>query len=34
MPSYETVTIWHLRDLAMGVKTIIKCDDIKVIDVP
>ena len=34
LPSYETVTIWHLRDLAMGVKTIINCDDIKVIDIP
>jgi hypothetical protein len=34
LPSYETVTVWHLRDLAMGVKNIIKCDDIKVIDVP
>ena len=34
LPSYETVTIWHLRDLAMGVKTIIPCDDVKVIDVP
>ena len=34
LPGYETVTIWHLRDLAMGVKTIINCDDVKVIDVP
>ena len=34
LPSYETVTIWHLRDLAMGVKTIINCDNIKVIDIP
>ena len=34
MPSYETVTIWHLRDLAMGTKTIIPCDNVKVIDVP
>ena len=34
LPSYETVTVWHLRDLAMGVKKIIRCDDVKVIDVP
>ena len=34
LPSYETVTIWHLRDLAMGVKRIINCDDVKVINVP
>ena len=34
LPSYETVTVWHLRDLAMGVKRIIPCDDVKVIDVP
>ena len=23
LPSYDTVTVWHLRDLAMGAKTII-----------
>ena len=34
MPSYETVTVWHLRDLAMGVKKIIKCDKVKIISVP
>jgi hypothetical protein len=34
LPSYETVTVWHLRDLAMGVKNIINCDDVKFIDVP
>jgi hypothetical protein len=34
LPSYETVTVWHLRDLAMGVKKIIRCDDVKVIDIP
>ena len=34
LPSYETVTIWHLRDLAMGVKRIISCDDVKVIAIP
>jgi hypothetical protein len=34
LPGYETVTVWHLRDLAMGVKMIIKCDVIKVITVP
>ena len=34
LPGYETVTVWNLRDLAMGVKTIIKCDAVKVIDVP
>ena len=34
LPGYETVTVWHLRDLAMGVKRIIKCDDVKVIAVP
>ena len=26
--------MWHLRDLAMGVKRIIKCDAVKVIAVP
>jgi hypothetical protein len=34
LPGYETVTVWHLRDLAMGVKMIIKCDAVKVIAVP
>jgi hypothetical protein len=34
LPSYETVTVWHLRDLAMNVKKIIKCEDVRVIDVP
>ena len=34
LPSYETVTVWHLRDLAMGVKMMIKCDAVKVINVP
>jgi hypothetical protein len=34
LPGYETVTVWHLRDLAMGVKTIIHCDNVKVITVP
>ena len=34
LPSYETVTIFHLRDLAMSVKIIIPCDEVKVIDVP
>ena len=34
LPSYETVTVWHLRDLAMGVKRIIYSDRVKHIDVP
>ena len=34
LPSYETVTVSHLRDLAMGVKKIIRCKEVKVIDVP
>ncbi len=34
LPSYETVTVWHLRDLAMGTKKMIKCEDVRVIDVP
>ena len=28
------MTIWHLRDLASGVRRIIKSDDVKVITVP
>ena len=28
------MTVWHLRDLAMGKKTIIKSDRVKVLNVP
>ena len=34
LPDYESVTIWHLRDLASGERTIIKAIDAKHIHVP
>ena len=34
VPSYETVTVFHLRDLAAGTKTIIKSDKVKHLSVP
>ena len=34
LPTYETVTIFHLRDLAANKRKIINCDDIKHINVP
>ena len=34
LPPYATVTIWHLKDLASGLKRKIYCDDVKVIYVP
>ena len=34
LPSYETVTVWHLRDLCASKRKIIKCDDVKVIQLP
>ena len=34
LPDYESVTIWHLRDLASGTRKIIKCTDVKTIHVP
>ena len=34
LPSYETVTVWHLRDLCSFRRKIIKCDDVKVIQLP
>ena len=34
LPDYESVTIWHLRDLAAGKRKIIKCTDVKTIHVP
>ena len=34
LPHPDTVTIWHLRDLARGLRTHIKCADVKVIQIP
>ena len=34
LSSYETMTIFHLRDLAAGKRSIIKCVDVKVLTVP
>ena len=34
LPSYENVTIYHMRDLVSGTKKIIKADAIKVLHVP
>ena len=31
---FETMTIWHLRDLASGDRHMIKADDVKHINVP
>ena len=32
--SYDTVTIWHLRDIMSGKRKMIKGDDVKYIEVP
>ena len=34
LPSYETVTIWHMRDLIAGKRKMIKTDQVKTINVP
>ena len=34
LPGYDTVTVWHLRDLASGKRTIIKSQNIKHLHVP
>ena len=34
VPSYETVTVWHLRDIASGARQLIKCTDMKVMQLP
>ena len=34
LPSYDTVTIFHMRDLVAGRRRMIKQDDVKVISVP
>ena len=34
VPSFETVTVWHLRDLASNKRKRISCDDIKIMQLP
>ena len=34
LPAYDTVTVWHLRDLAGNKKRIIKAAEVKTIHVP
>ena len=34
LPHYDTVTIWHLKELMSGQRKRIKCDDVKFISVP
>ena len=34
LPSYESVTIWHLKDIAAKKKHAIKCEEVKVLHVP
>ncbi len=34
VPPYDSVTVWHLRDLASGKRKIIKADNVKTIMIP
>ena len=34
LPSYDTVTLYFLRDLVSAKRRIIKCEDVKVIQIP
>ena len=34
LSSYETMTIWHLRDIVANKRTMIKCKEVKVINIP
>ena len=34
MPSYDTVTVWHMRDLLSGTRKMIKGTDVKHYNVP
>ena len=34
VPDYQTITIWHCKDLAAGTKKPIFCDEVKIIFVP
>jgi len=34
LPSYDCINVMHLRDLADGKRTPIKCTDVKVIQLP
>ena len=31
LPAYDTVTVWHLRDIASGKRKLIKSNDVKTI---
>ena len=34
LPSYDTVTVWHMRDLVSGKRLCIKAKEIKHLNVP
>ena len=34
LPHYDLVTVWHLRDMAAGKRTVIKSENIKHLHVP
>ena len=34
IPEYDTITVWHLRDLASGARKMIKAEKIKHINIP
>ena len=34
LPDCHTMTVWHLRDIAVGKKQLIKSDRVKVLNVP
>ena len=31
---FESMTVWHLRDIAGGKRKLIKCEDVKILQVP
>ena len=34
LPGYETVTVWHMRDIVANKRSKIKCQDVKHIIIP
>ena len=34
LPPYNDVTVWHLRDLALGSRRLLKADNVKTIQIP
>ena len=34
MPPIHTCTVWHLRELCSNQRTLIRCDEVRVVQIP